>query len=159
MKNTNTTFKNNTFWCIFFFQKRSYKACRRIIQPKTNRFRNSSDAETFTRLENVQRRKCFRGYRNKYKILRNNKKISFWFEHETIMRTMIWELIQRRGGNMLSRRHWMLQLGFAWDVVVRYLWDVAQTSLCDIAETYHWDVLATFHRDVVGCFIWNVPAT
>ena len=37
------------------------------------------------------------------------------------MLAMIWELIQRCGGNLASQRHWVCQLGFAWDVVVRYL--------------------------------------
>ena len=83
------------------------------------------------------------------------EKISVWFKHETIMRTMIWDLIQRLGGDVPSRRPWVFQLGFAWEVVVRYLWGVVKTFQCDIAETYHWDVLATYRRDVVGCFIWD----
>ena len=62
------------------------------------------------------------------------EKIGLWFKHETIMRTMIWELIQRCGDNVPSKRHWMFQLGFAWDVMVRYLWDVVTTFLCDMCR-------------------------
>ena len=47
VENVNTSVANIRFWCLFL-QKRSHKACRRIIQPKTNRCRNSDDTETCT---------------------------------------------------------------------------------------------------------------
>ena len=75
------------------------------------------------------------------------EKMGFWFKHETIMWTMIWELIQRHGGDVPSKRHWVFQFGFAWGVVVRYLWEVVTAFLCDMCrrttETNWWRTIET----------------
>ena len=99
------------------------------------------------------------------------EKIRFWFKHETITWTVIWELIQRHGEDVPSKRHWVFQFGFAWDFMVSYLWDVVTTFLCDmcrrtlrrlgdvpsrgrwvfhlrlvwdVVETYQWRVIVTY---------------
>ena len=79
--------------------------------------------------------------------------IGFSFEHKTVMWTMIWELIQRCGGDVPSLGDeigigWGKVIGcFNWDLLETlqlgtwYHWDVIKTFLCDILETCHWDVL------------------
>ena len=82
-----------------------------------------------------------------------------WKYHRDVLIGGHGNVIQRRGGDLPLRLHWVFHLGFALGVVVRYLWDVATTFLCDIVHTYHWNALATFHWNVAECFIWDVPAT
>ena len=40
-----TSFVNFTFWCLFFFRG---GLTRPVVQPKTNRCRNTSETETYT---------------------------------------------------------------------------------------------------------------
>ena len=82
-----------------------------------------------------------------------------WKYHRDVLIGGHGNVIQRRGGDLPLRLHWVFHLGFALGVVVRYLWDVATTFLCDIVHTYHWNALAMKRRwmfhlrrtcDVVG---------
>ena len=63
VKNVNTTLVNINYILVFIFlQKRSYKACRPTESKPMSKCKWHGSMH---QLENVQRRKSFKGYRNK----------------------------------------------------------------------------------------------